>query len=318
MDFSGGEGRSARFAEAYGRTVAFPWLALQAMDAVVLVAVLLFAGLIVAFAPRIHDPWLLLLRICTWGLLYTASLALQWRISAPGWRALLRMGSVQVMFAQIYLIVHPLQLIFVRNWQDPAILGFEKTLFGVQPTLWLQRFVSPGLTEWMMFCYVIYLVIYPALGWLIYRRWGEKQLEDYLFVLTLANMICFLGFLIYPVAGPLNFMSGEFTVPLKGWLFTAAGELIRSNVHLVGGNLPSPHCAIATVMWLMAYRYRRLAFWLLAPVILCLYVSTFYGRYHYVSDSVTGIAAGLLVLGLAPFLLRGWNFLAGRAAKGTA
>ena len=318
MDFSCAEQRGARFAESYGRTVALPGVVLQAMDAVVLATVLLFAGLIIAFTARIDDPWPLLLRICIWGLLYVASLVLQRRISAPGWRALLRMGSVQVMFAQIYLIAHPLQLIFVHIWQDPAILRLENALFGVQPTLWLQRFVSPGLTEWMMFCYVIYLFIYPALGGLIYLRWGEKHLEDYLFVLTLANVTCFLGFLVYPVAGPLNYMPGEFTVPLKGWLFTAAGEYIRSNIHLVGGNLPSPHCAIATVMWLMAYRYRRLAFWLLTPVILCLCVSTFYGRYHYVSDSIAGIATGLLVLGLAPLLLRGWNFLIGRGSKGKA
>ena len=317
MDFSDLERRSARFNEPYGRIIGLPGLALQAMDAVVLVSVLFFAGVIIAFAPRINDPWTLLLRLGGWGLFYVASLAMQRRISAAHWRALLRMGSVQLMFAQVYLIVHPLQLIFVKNWQDPAILRLEDHVFGVQPTLWLQRFVSPGLTEWMMFCYVIYLVIYPALGGLIYLRWGEKPLEDYLFVLTLANLICFLGFLAYPVAGPLNYMPEKFSVPLQGWLFTAIGEIIRSDVHLVGGNLPSPHCAIATVMWLMAYRYRRLAFWLLAPVILCLYVSTFYGRYHYVTDSVLGIAAGLLVIGLAPRLLRSWNRLARRSAKET-
>jgi len=312
------ERNSARFTEPYGRKLVLPGISLQAMDAVVMISVLFFAGLIVVFAPRIHDPWPLLLRLCLWGLFYVASLAWQRRIAAPVWRSLLRMGSVQVMFAQIYLIVHPLQLLFVRSWMDPALLRFEDTLFGVQPTLWLQRFVSLGLTEWMMFCYVIYLVIYPALGGLIYLRWGEKPLEDYLFVLTLANMICFLGFIVYPVAGPLNFMPGKFTVPLKGWLFTAVGEYIRHHIHLVGGNLPSPHCAIATVMWLMAYRYRRAAFWILAPVILCLYVSTVYGRYHYVTDSLTGIAAGFLVLGLAPLLLRGWNFLLGRGSKETA
>ena len=318
MNFSGVEERSSRFSEPYGRSLVLPGLALQAMDAVVFASVLLFAGLIIAFAPRIHQPWPLLLRLCCWGLFYVASLALQRRIPSPHWRALLRMGSVQLMFAQVYLIVHPLQLIFVKSWRDPAILRFEDGVFGTQPTLWLQRFVSPGLTEWMMFCYVIYLVIYPALGGLIYLRWGEKPLEDYLFVLTLANVICFLGFIVYPVAGPLNYMPGKFSVPLKGWLFTAIGEFIRSHVHLVGGNLPSPHCAIATVMWLMAYRYRRLAFWLLAPVILCLYVSTFYGRYHYVTDSLTGIAAGLLVIWLAPILLRGWNRFCRRRVKETA
>ncbi|MBN2399933.1 MAG: phosphatase PAP2 family protein [Candidatus Aminicenantes bacterium] len=318
MDFSKLERQRSQVAELYGRTLPLSGLALQAMDVLVFGAVLFFAGLIIVFAPRIHDPWLLLLRLGLWSLFYAASLAWQRRISLPPLRALLRMGSVQLILVPIYLIVHPLQLIFVHNWQDPAILRLENTVFGMQPTLWLQRFVSPGLTEWMMFCYVIYLVIYPALGALIYLRWGEKSLEDYLFTLTLANVICFLGFLVYPVAGPLNHMASEFSVPLKGWLFTAMGEFIRSDVHQVGGNLPSPHCAIATVMWLMAYRYRRLFFWLLTPVILGLYISTVYGRYHYVSDSVIGIATGLLVIGLAPFLVRGWNRLARRGIRETA
>jgi membrane-associated phospholipid phosphatase len=185
----------------------------------------------------------------------------------------------------------------------------EHTVFGVQPTLWLQRFVSPGLTEWMMFCYVMYVFIYPALGLLIYLRWGEKPLEDYLLALTLANLTCYFCFPIYPVAGPMYFMPEKFTVPLKGWMFTAIGEFIRSDFHLAGGNLPSPHCAIGTVMWVMAYRYRRLQFWLWAPVIICLYLSTVYGRYHYVTDSVIGIVTGILVILLAPFLVRGWNRL---------
>jgi membrane-associated phospholipid phosphatase len=318
MDFSHLEQRSARFSDPFGLVLSLPGMALQLMDAMVFGAMLILAALIVAFYARIQAPWSLLLRLCLWGLFYFAALAVQRRIAKPFWRAMVRMAAVQLVLAQMFLLFHPLQLIFWPSWRDPVILRLENSLFGVQPTLWLQRVVSPGLTEWMMFCYVIYVFIYPALGLLIYLRWGEKPLEDYLLALTLANLTCYFCFPLFPVAGPLYFMPEKFTVPLKGWIFTSIGEFIRSDFHLAGGNLPSPHCAIGTVMWAMAYRYRRLAFWLLAPVIICLFISTVYGRYHYVSDSVLGIVTGLLVIGLAPFLVRGWNRLVRREPRGTA
>ncbi|NTU51776.1 MAG: phosphatase PAP2 family protein, partial [Candidatus Aminicenantes bacterium] len=73
------------------------------------------------------------------------------------------------------------------------------------------------------------------------------------------------------------------------------GEYLRSQWQFVGGTIPSLHCANATVIWLMAYRYHRPSFWVLSPVILSLYVSTVYCRYHYVTDSVAGVALALAV-----------------------
>jgi membrane-associated phospholipid phosphatase len=66
-------------------------------------------------------------------------------------------------------------------------------------------------------------------------------------------------------------------------------------------------------MWFMAWKHYRPAFWVLAPVILSLYVSTFYGRYHYVTDTIFGIVtAGLAVIVARP-LQRAWDRLAGSA-----
>ena len=84
-------------------------------------------------------------------------------------------------------------------------------------------------------------------------------------------------------------------------------EWIRANIHTAGGSVPSPHCAVATVMWFMARKYTKRGFIWLAPVILSLYVSTVYGRFHYLSDMVLGIAAAALVIVAAPALERAWN-----------
>jgi membrane-associated phospholipid phosphatase len=60
-------------------------------------------------------------------------------------------------------------------------------------------------------------------------------------------------------------------------------------------------------MWFMARKYTRRGFLWLAPVILSLYVSTVYGRFHYVSDAVAGIAAAGLCLLAAPAIRRAWE-----------
>ena len=57
-----------------------------------------------------------------------------------------------------------MQLIVVRSRQDSVVLRLESAVFGVQPTVWSQRFVTPPLTEWMMFAYVICVVSYRGLA----------------------------------------------------------------------------------------------------------------------------------------------------------
>ena len=166
-----------------------------------------------------------------------------------------------------------------------------------------------------MFCYVLYAFLYPILGALIYFIRGERPLEDYWLTLVLVILACSIGFMIFPIAGPLHHIAAAYSVPLKGGFFTAWGENIRTTIHEIGSNLPSPHCAIATVMWLMLYRYIRPAFYILAPVVISLYVSTFYLRFHYLSDTVFGILTGLLAMIAAPAFVRAWNAAARRGGK---
>jgi len=120
-------------------------------------------------------------------------------------------------------------------------------------------------------------------------------------------VLCTLGFMIFPVAGPMRHIADLHTVPLRGYFFTAVSELIRGRIHTPGGTIPSIHCAAATIMWWAAYRYSRPAFFVLAPVILSLYVSTVYGRFHYAFDVVAGIAAAFLTMALGPVLIKAWN-----------
>jgi membrane-associated phospholipid phosphatase len=298
----------------------FIGLEIRLADAIILGGLGFLLLLAAVFNGRLERPIAFFGRNLLTIVLYVGTLLILPRLRPKGLRFLLRTGSVQFMYLQIFMAGRDLQLLFF-SWNDDRVLAWEKAIFSLQPLIWIQKIYSPLLTEWMFFVYVAYIVIYPILGAVIFFRHGEEANEDYLFQLGLINLVCSLGFILYPVAGPLRWEKARVllteSIP-SGGVFGAIAEYIRAHVHAPGGTIPSPHCAVATVMWFMSLKYTRRGFWLLAPVILSLYVSTVYGRFHYLSDSVIGIAAAVVVLLAAPSIAGTWNRWTDKRTGGAA
>ncbi len=286
-----------------------------ATDGLILAAFIFFTLVTVLFSHRVEGWGALVVKNLSMASAYIAFTQFSGRLTKKFWRFFFRMAGVMLAYAYLFGAVDKLQLILHRNWLDGTVLNLEQSVFGVQPTLWLERFISRPLTEWMMFSYVVYLPMYLVLCGIINYRKGDLALEDYFFTLGLSNVLCDLGFILFPVAGPIPYMGSQYTVPLDGYVWTWLGEAIRHHAHFVGGTIPSPHCANATVMWMMAYRYHRPSFWILTPVVLSLYVSTFYGRYHYVTDAVAGVATAFLALAVAPLFMKLWDGIVSHRVK---
>src|SRR3989304_2781354 len=293
-----------------GRRLIFGKLELQLTDALILVALVSFSILGALF---LVDNWaLLIVKNCAVGLLLLGAVMVTQRIQHRFLRFLVRVAAITLSYAYLFGAVDKLQLIFHSEWLDPYILDFEQWVFGVQPTLWIEKFTTPWLTEWMMFSYVVYVPLYPILCGIIYFTRGELPMEEYFFTLGLTHILCDIGFILFPVASPMYFIKEVYTIPLDGYVFTFLGELMRTYLHFSGGSIPSPHAAAATIMWIMAYRYHRPSFYVLAPIVISLYVSTFYGRYHYLSDAIVGVLVAVIALILAPMIMRAWDRLVER------
>ena len=289
------------------KTIQIANFRLRATDALILFTLGFFSFLALLFSSRVDGWGLLILKNAGVALGYLLVVYFSQRANTKFLRFFLRVAAVTLTYAYLFGAVDKLQLIIHGHWFDDYVLDAEQYIFGVQPTLWMQHFTTPALTEWLMFAYVIYVPMYPVLCGIIYYVRGEVAMEDYFFTLGLTNILCDIGFILFPVAGPIAAIGNLYTVPLKGYVFTFLGELMRSNLHYVGGTIPSPHAAAATIMWIMAYRYHRPSFYILTPIVLSLYVSTFYARYHYVTDAVVGVAVAFLALALVPMLIKGWD-----------
>lgn len=290
-----------------GRRLIIGKLELQLTDALVLGALVFFSILAIVFSSIVEGWEMLVLKNVAVGVVFLGAVYATPRISHRFWKFFTRVAAITLSYAYLFGAVDKLQLIVHQEWMDYYILDLEQYVFGVQPTLWLEKYVTPWLTEWMMFSYVIYVPLYPVLCGIIYFKRGELPMEEYFFTLGLTNILCDIGFILFPVASPMYFIRDLYSVPLDGYLFTTLGELMRSQLHYAGGSIPSPHAAAATIMWIMAYRYHRPSFHVLTPIILSLYVSTFYGRYHYLTDAVVGVLVAFAALAFAPYCMRAWD-----------
>lgn len=221
-------------------------------------------------------------------------------IRNSGVSAVLHAFATVALFGIIFNMMAPFQHVIVRGWMDAPLLAAEQRLLGFDLSIWMQQITHPWLTEWFMFAYMIYVPLLPVMALIAWHYRGVEGSHEYALNIVLSYSLCYLGFMLFPVASPLFYHPQLYTVPLDGGFFTWTSEILRTKGHYAGGSLPSPHCAAGTVILLTLYRSNRKWFYVAVPVILSLYVATVYGRFHYIEDGIAGIAVALFADRLAP------------------
>ncbi|MCF7807675.1 MAG: phosphatase PAP2 family protein [Candidatus Marinimicrobia bacterium] len=212
----------------------------------------------------------------------------------------------------IYLNLH--DTIRALNPHDihQGLLIAEEWIFGLQPTVWIERFYHPRLTDWFAFSYLNYYWMTLTLAIWLYRRKYFREFRTLILAGMLSNYLGFIGYLVFPAASPYMVMPELFTVDIwEGGSFIS--ELARAVVGLsperVRDAFPSLHNGITLLTMIMAWRYNRLLFWLFLPMALSLPVATVYLRYHFVVDIIAGFGVSLLAIWLAPKLELSWQAL---------
>ncbi|MDI6803029.1 MAG: phosphatase PAP2 family protein [Bacteroidota bacterium] len=267
----------------------------KALDILVISFTGLLLLLAVIFSSKVNNWEIVSRNLFIIGVLYFLVSNVIGKINLNFWQIFARGGLMAAVNGLLFSEIQHLQHIFVNGWMDQQLIDLDKKLFGIELTMALDKITVPWLTEGMMFAYTVYVPLIVLVAVFCYLKSGKLAGEDYLLNLTLAYFLSYLGFLIYPIAGPLFYQPEVYKTPLEGGLFTYFGEWIRTNAHYPGGNLPSPHCAAGTVMLVMLYRYNRNLFFVILPIILLLFISTVYGRYHYAMDGVLGIILALII-----------------------
>ncbi len=178
--------------------------------------------------------------------------------------------------------------------RDASLIAFDRWLFGVDPTVWLERFATPFLSDVLTVCYALYYFHPIVLGALVYaddlRRPPEtREFSRYAFVMVLVFYVSYAGYFLVPAIGP------RFTVTHTGPLPRGAvSRVIDGTLDKLESNkrdcFPSGHTMVVTAVLLEAARRSKKTFFWFLPFAAGLVAATVYGRYHYVADVLAGLA----------------------------
>lgn len=243
------------------------------------------------------------------GLLAALALA---RRAWPASRAVTMLRDVVPFVACILIYTNLHDTIGFVNGRDVHLFldALDREIFGVQPTVWAERFITQGRTEAMQFLYLNFFWIAPSVSLLLLarQRWREFR------TVTLGVIVCFyLGYVLYvlfPAAPPRLVLVYEFKRSLAGHpslfsnLSARAFELLPADSRAA---FPSLHAAVSLVVLIYAWRHLRAWFWVVLPFVLGLWTSTIYLRHHYTVDVLAGWALAPLAVALAPRLDAWWD-----------
>jgi len=269
-------------------------------NAVIIALLSLFTVLVLLVPFRFNDPLKTLKDLIITGIISITAVILISRINSKPFRALMQTVFVLAFFSVFFGKTSDFQLILYNEWQDNKLLTIEHSILGSETSLILEKITTPVLTEVMMFVYIIYIPLLAIVAFVSYKSKSEDGLGEYLFILSLGYFFCFIGFMLFPVASQTYFNPTQYSVSLKGGIFAYLGELLRNEAHFPGGSLPSPHCTASTIMLFALNKVNRKLYYFFFPVVLMIYISTVYGRYHYIWDGIVGILLALILIKLLP------------------
>jgi hypothetical protein len=205
-------------------------------------------------------------------------------------------GCVQVsyfMFAQLLPLVNSGAL-------DHQLYQFDLTYFGVEPAVYLDRFVGPFSTEWFAFFYFSYfLVLALHVLPILFTSRNSRMLAEFSLGMIILFCIGQTTYMFVPGYGPYRFLPDAFAHQLSPgiWWNTTTDLVARSGAQK--DIFPSLHTAAPLFIVLFSY-HRRAEFPFKYTWPVCAFfsaniiIATMFLRWHYVIDVVAGLCLALL------------------------
>lgn len=188
---------------------------------------------------------------------------------------------------------------------DLQLAAIDYRVFGVHPTVWLERVTSAPITEILQLVYPTYYFLPIVLGAVLWRKGWFQRFDFWVFVIVAGFYLSYLGYIAVPAIGPrfLPDIVSAQTRPLEGiWLFETVRSTLDRAERITRDCFPSGHTEMTLLVLYYAHRFHRRTFFWLLPVGTGIILSTVYLRYHYVVDVVAGFALAAIIAACAGWL----------------
>jgi membrane-associated phospholipid phosphatase len=216
-----------------------------------------------------------------------------------GWYPVLIIPITYKELTYLIPLIHPTDF-------DATLAAVDFRVLGVHPTIWLERFTWPPLTEVLQLTYSCYYFLPIVLGVVLWRR-RTPEFYFWVFVVVLGFYVSYLGYISVPAIGPrfLPEIAEAQTIPLSGiWLFASVREVLDRAEGITRDCFPSGHTELTLLVLYYARAFHKKVFWWLFPIGTGIIISTMYLRYHYLIDVVAGALLAVVIILFAKPLYR--------------
>lgn len=226
----------------------------------------------------------------------------------PYWEIIRDWSPFLVILLMYYSLWGDATHLLVTKDVDADLIALDQRLFGMQASIAIQSWITPPLTAWMEFAYFFHIINAPLVACFVYLRRPRERFREMMTGVVVVTFFGLIGYLLVPAIGPLYTLRDQYTVPLSVPLDVINRQMEFMDFARIRRDVfPSLHVGISFVVWLYAFRNSRKLFWILSPLLISLFVSTIYLRYHYLIDVVAGLILAPLCFLLANWLFKRWS-----------
>lgn len=188
---------------------------------------------------------------------------------------------------------------------DAELARLDYRFWGANPTVWLERFANPWLTEYLQVVYALFVPVVLLIAFLLWRERRYAEFRFYAFLIALGFLVSYVGYVLVPARGPRFFLRDLQTIDLRGLWVTRLLQATLDRLESKAWDcFPSGHTELTILACWGSRLISNRVFWIYFAYTVSIISATVYLRYHYTIDLLAGAAvAGLLVL-IAPPLYR--------------
>ena len=192
--------------------------------------------------------------------------------------------------------------------KDVHLIAFDRWLTGTDPTVALERFATPFLSDVLTVFYALYYFHPIVLGTLVLlddraRPAASRDFSRYAFTMVFVFFVSYVGYFLVPAVGPRFAVHHAGPLPRGG-----VSQVIDHTLDWLESNkrdcFPSGHTMVVIAVLLEAARRSKKTFWIFLPFAVGLVLATVYCRYHYVADVLAGLTLAFVTVPLGNALYR--------------
>lgn len=196
-------------------------------------------------------------------------------------------------FTELHYLVHNVSPMDY----DKALIQLDYSIFGVHPTVWMERLANPIVTEYLQIIYTTFYFLPIILAFILFHRKAYDDFDFFTFIMVFGFYLSYLGYFIVPAIGPRFTLDHLQTFPVSGlWATDAIRQTLDKLENIQRDAFPSGHTEMTVLAMIYAFKYSRKYFYVLLIIGTSLIFSTVYLRYHYVVDVIAGIALAVGVV----------------------